>query len=133
MRAAALVPVLLLGVGLLLVADAVLRGAASLALVVIFPVVYGSDAEFLLGVVLLLVGFVSLPLAWAPATERSPVGPHAGGPRDAPSTETMGLVLIGPVPIFFGGWKDVSCRTKATVAAMGALLLLATILFVVLR
>jgi uncharacterized membrane protein len=135
MRGAALIPVLLVGVGLFLVADAVLRGTASVALVVIFPVVYGGAAEFLIGVVVLLVGFLSLPLAFGGRTEisRADDGVDRGAHSDAPTFETTGLLLIGPFPTFWGEWKNVARPVKWAVAAVGALLVVAAIVFWVLR
>jgi uncharacterized membrane protein len=135
MRGAALVPIGLALGGLACIADAVIRGTAGVALFVVFPVVYGSDGEFLLGVVLLLCAFLTLPLAvpWsvAPAGGSGPLAAEHRG--EAPTTEAVGLVLIGPVPIFFGGWRSVSWKVKVAVAVVGTLLLLGAVLFFVLR
>lgn len=135
MRRSGWVPGLLLVVGAALVVDAVVRGAASVALIAIIPVVSGSSAEFLAGVVLLLVGFLSLPLAFRPPAEPGGAAllldPRARG--EAPTEEVGGLLLVGPVPIFFGGWKNVSVRTRVAVAVIGAALLVALLLAVVLR
>jgi uncharacterized membrane protein len=135
MRAPALVPVFLGIAGVAFIADAVVRGAAGVALVVIFPVVYGGDAEFLLGVVLLLGAFLTLPFALGGSIDWDPdVGPGSVDRADGGSRgETMGLVLIGPVPLFFGAWKTVSWKVKATVVALGALLLVGAVLVVVWR
>jgi uncharacterized protein (TIGR00304 family) len=112
--------------GALLVADAVLHGRASLTLVVIVPVFSGGSPEFLLGVALLVVGFFLLPLAlWEPS-EGEPLPSEPEGPRETfPSTGAAGggIVLIGPVPIFFGGWKNVSRRVRLLAAVVGAALL----------
>ncbi len=118
------VPVVLLTAGVGLVADAVVRGGASVALVAIVPVVSGSSAEFLVGVVLLLVGFLTLPLAFVPLFEDEPT-PSGGATtaHEAPNEEVGGLLLVGPVPVYFGAWKDVSRRTKALTALLGAVLL----------
>jgi uncharacterized membrane protein len=119
MSRAAVVPLLLFLAGGALIVDAVVRGSASVAVLVILPVVFGGSAEFLIGVVLLLVGFVALPLAFVPYEEPT----AAAGPRaraEAPTAEVGGLLLIGPVPVFFGSWKTVSTRTKLAVAAAGA-------------
>ncbi len=127
MRLIRAVPVVLLAAGVALVADAVLRGGATLALVVVFPVVSGGTAEFLLGAVLLFVGFATLPLALFPGSpdeDDAPAGPPLRSV--APPAEGSaggGLILVGPIPIFFGGWKNVSRRTRWWVAAAGGLLL----------
>ncbi|MCI4343060.1 MAG: hypothetical protein L3J92_02960 [Thermoplasmata archaeon] len=132
MRAASLLPIVLAVSGIAVIADAVVRGSASVALVVVFPVVYGNDAEFLLGVVLLVGAFLTLPLAFGASVEvREPVGASHHG--EAPSTEAVGLVLIGPVPIFFGGWRALSWKVKAAVAAVGAVLVVGLMLVLVLR
>jgi len=135
MRGASLFPIVLAVAGVALIADAVSRGSASVALFVVFPVVYGNDGEFLLGVALLLGAFLTLPLALGIAVGsvgvREPVLPIQRG--EAPSTEAMGLVLIGPVPIFFGGWKSVSRKVKVAVAAVGALLVVGLFLVLVLH
>jgi uncharacterized membrane protein len=126
------VPVVLLVLGVALVADAVVRGTASLALVAIIPVISGSSAEFLVGVVLLLVGFLTIPFAFGPFLEPTTSAPLPGR-TEAPSAEVGGLVLIGPVPLFFGSWKDVSRRTKVLVAVLGAALVVGFLVAVVVR
>jgi len=125
-RTLGLVPFVLLGAGVALIADAVIAGGATVAIVVIVPVLSGSSAEFLLGVVLLVGAFFSLPFVLA--TER----PEASSmPTSAPTPESAppggstggGLVLVGPVPIFFGSWRNVSARTRLWVALVGAVVL----------
>ena len=76
MRSLGLLGVVLLGVGVALIADTVLRGGATVSLVLIIPVVSGGSAEFLLGVVALVAGFLLLPfLAWG---DRDTELPHDG-------------------------------------------------------
>lgn len=111
-----------LGAGVALVADAVLHGRAALSLVVIVPVVSGSSAEFFLGVVLLVTGVFLLPLSLWELGEEEPAPPSELPPPPA-SSGAGGLVLVGPVPIFFGSWRNVSRRTRWLVALVGALLL----------
>jgi uncharacterized membrane protein len=134
MHRAGLVPVALLAAGIALVADAVGRGGASVTLFAIVPVVTGSSVEFLFGVVLLLVGFVTLPLAFLAGAEPAGApGPRAPPPHsEAPPTEVGGLLLIGPVPIFFGRWQNVSRATKVAVAVAGAAALIVLVALVVL-
>ena len=92
----------------------------------------GGSAEFLLGVVALVAGFLLVPLlSWGDTGIEEP---EASEPLTSPaapssaSATTGGLVLVGPVPIFFGSWRNVSTRTRLWVAIAGALVL---VLFVV--
>lgn len=131
---AAAVGVLLAGVAL--VALSVADGSASLALVLIFPVVTGSSPVFFAGVVLIVVGFLAIPFALA--SSGSPERPESSGPSarepaasPAPGSGFGGLVLVGPVPIVFGSWKGVSRQTVVWLALAGAVLLIvALVVFV---
>lgn len=124
MRALRFVPLLLLLGGGGLIGDAIARGAASVALLVVVPVIFGASSEFLVGVVLLVFGFATLPLALGyrvAAEAEDEVAPRAH--VEAPPAEVGGLLLIGPVPIFFGRWGRVSRRVRLVAAAAGAALL----------
>jgi len=125
MRAVGLAGIALLGAGVALLADAVLRGGATVSLVVIVPVVSGSSGEFLLGVVCLVAGVFLLPFL---GFELGPPGEETLPPPSArastPSESSSGgLVLIGPVPIFFGAWRSVPTRTRRWVAIAGGIVL----------
>ncbi len=127
----AFVPAVLLAAGAVLVALAVFAGGAGFAIVVIVPVLYGRSLEFAGGVPLLIAGIFSLPLAFAAeisvATEET---------REAAPSATAsggGVVLIGPVPLFFGSWRGVSARIRWLVAIVGAAVLVAAIALVLLR
>jgi uncharacterized protein (TIGR00304 family) len=126
----ALVPAGLLLAGVVLVALAVLQGGAELAIVLIVPVVFGRSLEFAIGVLLLVAGLFTLPLAFEPAEETEPAVPESTASRSAGGSG--GLVLIGPVPIFFGSWKTVSARTRWTAALLGGAVLAVAILVLVL-
>lgn len=127
MRLVRALPFLLLLAGGALIAYSVASGSAALFLVVVIPVVTGGSAAFLVGVVLLFAGVLTLPLAWsdgsAPPEEE---GPTAPGPRapSAPRTRSGGLVLIGPVPIFFGGMRPASRRSYWLAVLAGLVLTL---------
>ena len=110
MSAVRFLPLVLLALGAALIVDAVLRGSAHAALILIVPVLTGGSLEFLVGVVLLFIGLLSLPLlSLASAMEsEEEVEPSGGKPA---STGSGGVVLIGPVPIFFGEWAGM--RGKA--------------------
>jgi len=113
-------------VGVALLVDAVLHGRAVLSLVFIVPVLSGGSVEFLLGAALLVVGLFLLPLAfWEPA-ESEPLPPPPEGPgttSPGPASASGGVVLIGPIPIFFGGWKNASSRVRLLAAIVGAVVL----------
>jgi uncharacterized membrane protein len=125
----ALVPGALLGVGALLVVLAAIEGGAQFAVVVVIPVIFGRSWEFAVGVLLLVVGFVTLPLAFEPREAPIPSGPR---PPPSASGGSGGLILIGPVPIFFGSWRGVSTRTRVAVAIVGAAILVALLVLVLL-
>jgi len=135
-RAVVLGSVALLVAGLFLVAWSVVDGGASVALLVVIPVISGSSLAFLLGVVLLIAGFFSLPFTLAEEWEGAlaPSGPTAPTSRSSSDQGGAGgFVLIGPVPIVFGTWKGVSRRTRWLLAlAGGVLFTLAIVAFLVL-
>ena len=93
--------------GLVLVADAVRRGSASLSLILIVPVISGSSAEFVLGAIALFAGILALFVSFTGPWEVVPAGPTEGGG----SGGSGGVVLIGPIPIFFGSARPASRRT----------------------
>lgn len=128
MRAGSVLSVGLLAAGAALLAAAVLEGGAALALVVVVPVLYGRSLAFILGVALLVSGFFTLPLALGSS---EPDDAPADGPT-TPAAGTGGLVLVGPVPIFFGAWSGVSLRTRWLVALLG-LAVLAVLVALALR
>ena len=121
-------PVAALVAGVVLVAYSVLVSAVSVSLVVFVPVLTGRSTAFLGGVALLVVGFLTLPLAFAfpahPGTP-SPASPAGSAQADEEvgSTGVGGLVLIGPVPIFFGSWSRVSRRARWAAVLLGVALL----------
>ncbi len=118
-----------LAAGVVLVAVSVVEGGASVALFVFVPVVSGSSLTFLLGVVLLVVGFLSLPFALSEDwSEAPPALPLNGTAPPEVQGGVGGVVLIGPVPIVFGSWKGISRRTRWWLALAGAVLL--TVAFV---
>lgn len=94
-------------VGGILLADALLAGAARLYLLLIIPVITGTTALFALAVVLLLVGVFFLPLTFA-GVDGQQGEPSASPQPDtlAPQSGSGGVIFIGPVPIFFGRWRN---------------------------
>lgn len=124
----------LLLAGVALVAGSVVQGGARVAVFVVFPVISGGSAEFLAGVLLLIVGAFSLPfsLTAGSAWEESPVPPDPSSPVSRDSGGGVGgFVLVGPVPIVFGSWKGMSRRMRWTLALFGALALTVAIVVLV--
>ncbi len=110
-----------------LVVDAVIRGRASVAWVVIVPVISGGSAEFLAGVALLIVGLFLLPFVFAPALE-PPTGPASPKTRPTGTSAAGGLVLVGPVPLLFGSFRDLSRRDRWLLTLAGAAILVVLLL-----
>ena len=118
--------------GVALIALSVADGGASVSLLVIIPIISGSSLVFLLGVVLLIVGFFSLPFAHTgTGDEATPALPETT-PASGTSGGAGGFVLIGPVPIFFGSWKGMARRTQWTLVLVGTFLFIAAIVVFVL-
>jgi uncharacterized membrane protein len=104
----ALGPVLLV-VGMLLLVEALATGGARLYLLLIVPVFTGTTPLFGLAVVLLALGVLFLPLAFAGAERAEPPRPSSAAGNPSPSMETEGsggMILVGPIPIFFGAWRQ---------------------------
>lgn len=123
MRVLRVAPFGLLLAGVLLVGDAVARGRATVSWVLVVPVVSGASLEFLAGSLLLVVGLFAVPLAFAFTQEDELPPPAALPPSAGPTrraTGASGVVLVGPLPIFFGGWADLPARTRRWVALAGA-------------
>ncbi len=114
--------------GAVLIGDSVARGGAQLTLVLIVPIVAGHSVEFLGGVALLVGGVLATPLSLS--RDPAPEPPPSPGPTSAStgSRGAGGLVLLGPVPVFFGNWRGVSRRTRWAVAAAGVALTGAVVL-----
>jgi len=116
--------------GVALITLSVTQGGASVALIVIVPVVSGSSATFLVGVSLLVAGFVGLLFAFSGGweEEQSASSPDAPRASSGGSGGGGGFVLIGPVPIVFGSWRGVSRRVRGVLALVGTLILIAVVL-----
>jgi uncharacterized protein (TIGR00304 family) len=117
--------------GVALIALSVAQGGASVALIVIIPVVSGSSVTFLAGVALFVAGFFALLFAFSGGWEEAPPLPSAGTAEPATPTRSGaagGFVLIGPVPIVFGSWRGVSRRVRGMLALLGAVLLIVVVL-----
>ena len=108
MRLATMVSLGLLLSGAALVILSIAVGETEVSLFVVFPVLTGSSAYFLIGVGMIvasiLAGFLTL---WVGAAGMiAPSEPGAAKSRaeggDGPSIKYGGVVLLGPIPIAFG-------------------------------
>jgi uncharacterized membrane protein len=100
-------PVCLVAGGALL-GEELATGSARLYLLVVVPVITGTTPLFLLALVFLVSGFLFLPLLFAgeasaelPRTSTATSNPNPGPTR----SNSGGLILVGPIPIFFGAWR----------------------------
>jgi uncharacterized membrane protein len=129
------IPIALLLVGAAAIALAIYQGTAHVSLLLIFPLVSGESAFFLLGVLCVAAGFLALPFAFpepefVPPRETLPSGPRPVTVPPPPKSSFGGFVLLGPVPIFFGEMRGRSSRLYWGLVALGlALTLLAIVLF----
>lgn len=121
------VPVLLLAVGIGCLAWASATGSAAAGVFVIFPFVVGTGPVALLGALMIVAGLLTLPFAFAARAVPAPtVGPpNAGSDRNG----SGGVVLVGPVPIFFGAWGSPPRWAYWAAVAAGSVLLLVVALW----
>jgi uncharacterized membrane protein len=119
--------------GFVLLAVAVARGEVGFYLVAIVPVLASGSALFGLGLLALVAGFFLVFFGSLGAPEVAREAPIAGfgGARGStaapPSDRTAnggGLILIGPVPFFFGSWRGNAPVPYWVAVLLGALLLL---------
>jgi uncharacterized protein (TIGR00304 family) len=103
------VGLLVLALGILVLALAIMRGQATLALIVIIPVIYGSSWLLALGAVLAMVGLFLLFAGYAQSVgayedETEGVKPLPAGTGQPAEKKVSygGFLLIGPVPVVFG-------------------------------
>jgi len=108
-RGARLIGPVLFGAGIATLAVALARQEATLALVLVFPIIQATGPWGALGVLLLVAGFVGTLLMWpfplvrshgADVFEEPAVVLPAAGP--VPSRRWGGIVFLGPIPIVFG-------------------------------
>ena len=138
MRATRWVGPALLVASVLSIAGAIRTGGARLFLVLFIPVVAGSGLLLLLGVVLLLSGLFLLPFSFvrdaeehAPGEPHPPLRPGEASPERTSAAAGGGLLLIGPVPVFFGSWRGRPPYGYGWAIVLGVVLVLvAVVLFV---
>jgi uncharacterized membrane protein len=119
--------VLAVGIGILLIGFAfvvlaVATHAAQVALLFILPVVTGSSSSFLIGVVLIFVALFVMAAGWLPRSYPVDHAPRTDPNRPAPGPGTTratgGMILVGPIPIFFGSWSPARRRTYYAVVGL---------------
>jgi len=111
--------------GIALVVLSVLRGGATVSLVLIVPVVSGSSLEFLVGVGLVIAGFAALFFAaFDGGIASEPLPADDGRAPSAGTGGAGGVVLIGPIPIVFGSWRGLSRRGRWLLALVGVALVI---------
>jgi uncharacterized membrane protein len=123
-------PVCLL-IGAALLGDALVTGGARLYLLLIFPVFSGTSPAFFLSVLLLVVGFLLFPFVFLGDTPAEPGGAAPGPYPPAPSsaeTTSGGLILVGPIPIFFGAWRRNPPISYRWAILLGAILAVVAVL-----
>ena len=135
MRFATVVSLGLLLSGAALVIVSVAAGETEVSLFVIFPVLTGSGAYFLIGVGMIVASiFAGVLTLWvgaggaeAPGEPRAAKRRSEGG--DAGKAEYGGVVLLGPIPIAFGSSSRIAYAMLgvgvAAIAILVALLMLA--------
>jgi len=108
---------LMLGGGLALLITSIVRGKSSFGLFIVFPWVSTSDPLGMLGVLLMVGGFISLMITISLARFTFELGnldmvlgegyPKRSGKREASGSSVGGVILLGPIPIVFGSNRKV--------------------------
>jgi len=100
--------------GITLIILAVMRGEASIALFLIFPVIYGSGFLSMIGVLLIMLSIFLLFLSpfYELKAHAEPVRYKEHEPMLEPHKEVKektkigGVIMLGPIPIVFGSDKS---------------------------
>jgi uncharacterized protein (TIGR00304 family) len=114
--------------GIVLLVLAVLEGQASLALVLIVPVIYGTGPLLAISVLMIFAG---LALAFLSFFQATPGTDTANAPRG--KKEWGGVILIGPIPIVIGSAGMLKGRGAIVLLVMLSILVLLLFLFTFLR
>ena len=114
MRFATMISLFLMLSGAALVITSVAAGETDVSLVVVFPVLSGSGAYFLIGVGMIvasiLIWFLTVWIGAIGATAPSEIGPAEKrlGEGSSAKLKYGGVILLGPVPIAFGSSSKVA-------------------------
>ena len=109
--------------GIALIVASIVVGDTHVYLVVIIPVLTGTSVGFLAGIGCFLLGLIVWALSDVELEVDEALPREPGRPGSASrSVSGGGLVLIGPVPIFFGGARRLEGRYFWLAVAVGAVL-----------
>ena len=100
----------LLTAGIVMLIAAALRGEISIALILIFPVIFGSGLFAFLGMLsivggifILFINFaIGIPIGQPEQPEKDVIYPTYDTSNRKEQVKGGGVVLIGPIPIVFG-------------------------------
>ena len=129
MRFATMISLGLMLSGAALVIASVASGETDVSLVVVFPVLSGSGAYFLIGVGMIvasiLIGFLAM---WVGASRATTVGETGSadtrmGDGGSTKSEYGGVILLGPIPIAFGSSSKVAYAMLGVGVALIVILL----------
>lgn len=116
-----MVPLGLIAGAVACVIEALATGGAHAGFFLVFPFVTGGSGWLVAGALLGFAGIASIGLLLPDAdiADRPPLG-------ETPARSASGgLVVIGPVPIFWGGWRSPPGWAYWSAAAVGGALLAA--------
>lgn len=129
LRRAALL-LILTGAGSLLYA--VISGEAHVALLLIFPIIYGSGIYSLMGILILILGIFLLFLSPLESLDRRIVYPENSENEFVESerkTNFGGVIFIGPIPIVFGSDRNMAKLSLLTGLVMFVLIVIFYLIF----
>lgn len=122
-------------VGLVALALGFMENQATLSLFVIFPVVTATGAWSILGIVLMIVGFLlffltgPVPVEFPPSA--TPTSPSSAAPPSSspPSSRRWGgVVFLGPIPVVFGSDPKITRWMLVVGVALFVALLVLTVI-----
>jgi uncharacterized protein (TIGR00304 family) len=123
---------LLITGGALLLLWALATGQASIALVVIIPIIYGTGPLVALSILMVFAGivlvFMSMVVAGPPDEGTGEGASHQGEDRTEVRREWGGVVLLGPVPIVFGSAG--ALKDRRVLMALSVMSLIILVLFI---
>lgn len=128
------IPLICLITGIIFIIIAVLSGKASIAVFVVFPIVYGGGIFMLLGILFIFLSFILfffIPYEGYTVSKRRKY--HGWDEVRDKESSYGGVIFIGPIPIVFG--KDESITTKMLYLALiiAVLLVLVYTYFIIFR
>jgi uncharacterized membrane protein len=122
-RGVAIAAALLLIAGVATLALAVVEKTTSFAIVVFLPVFYSTSWELPVGTIFVMLGVLAAFAAVSGGAPDSSTSHEA-------SASSGGLVVIGPLPIFLGSFRDLSPRVRTIVTILCVIAFLAALVAV---